>query len=131
MGGIKMPKWRNQIEIKQYLSSDSSNESVLKVVDKLIPKLKIVMNRENRLLKHVHNELKKENIEHVLYELETLIEEFEWIKSAIENNEDATEFEYEDWCEAFNNYFAELYDLGDTVVYYVDHNNNEKFLWVS
>lgn len=126
-----MIKWRNEIEIKAYLTGESTDQSVLNVVEKLIPKLKIVMNRESRLLKHVRNEAKKENIEHVIYELETIIEEFEWIKTAIINEEEATEFSYDDWCEAFNNYFEELYNLADTVVHYDNQDDKrEKFLWV-
>lgn len=127
-----MAKWRNEVSIKKYLSEDDSDKSVLMVVTKLIPQLKRIQMKEEKGIEKIQDEIVKENIDYVLFNLEEVIGEFEWIKESIESNESATGYSYSDWCEAFNNYFEQLYDLGDTVVKHSERSfENEKFLWVS
>ncbi|WP_025912008.1 hypothetical protein [Priestia flexa] len=124
-----MNKWRNTIEIKKYLSNDSSDQAVLKICEAIIPQLKYISRIENRM---IENKRKNSLDEYFLYEFDDLILEFEWIKNSINSNEDPSEFEYENWCEALNNYLEQLYDFGDSVVDYNESNNQkEKFLWVS
>jgi hypothetical protein len=119
-----MPKWRNKIEIKSYFTDDESNESVLKVVNALISQLKMVLRRER-------NRKNKKLEDYYLEEFENLIEEFIWIKNMIERNCSPEEYDYTSWCEAFNEYLEQLYDMGDMVTdNHDDFWNREKFLWV-
>lgn len=125
-----MAQWRNQIEIKQYLSGEESDEAVRKLVERLIPQLKAVWRGENKRTQKLDEGHYKENIEHATDELMGLIEEFEWIKKAVETGENVSDYGYQNWCEAFNNYFEQLYDLADTPLKYESHFNQEKYLWV-
>jgi thiaminase len=128
-----MTKWRNSIQLKKYLSDNSDNESVLKVVNGILPQLKYIRNIGNRHLdkNEGNNSIVKENIEYYNGQLEELIEEFDWIKNSVESNEDdPRELGYDDWCDALNEYLSQLYDLGDSVVEYKSHFDTEKFMWV-
>jgi hypothetical protein len=119
-----MAKWRNKIEIKKYFSNDESNEMVLNVLNLLIPQLKAILKKEQQ---RKHNKLD----DYDLQEFENLIEDFEWVKDMIEKGVDSSEYEYINWCEAFNGYLEQLYDMGDMVT--GNHNDfwdREKFLWV-
>lgn len=120
-----MIKWRNSIEIKRYFTKDNTDEAVMNVLNKLIPQLKNITRHESQRLNKIKNDVLKENLEYSLEELKLLIEEFEWIKDMIENDKNADEYSYSSWCEAFNEYLDQLYDLGDTIIQY-----KEKFLWV-
>ena len=128
-----MAQWRNKIEIKNLFlfDEDESNEKVLEVCNALIPQLENVLNKENR----IHNkqlELGKAVTlsKDFLKEFENLIEEFKLIKNAIEKNEDSEDCHFDTWCEAFNEYLDQLYDLGDYLVTERDFWNDEKFLWI-
>lgn len=126
-----MAKWRNKIEIKHYLSSDDSDATVKNIVDKLIPQLQFVLRSESKALTKLKDgSVFKENMEYYTEQLDELTQEFVWIKESIENNEDPSDYTYSNWCEAFNNYFDQLYDLGDSVVKVETHFNQEKYLWV-
>jgi hypothetical protein len=125
-----MAKWRNKIELKKYLSNDYSNSSVLKVVNGLLPQLKYILSTEHRYLDKANESVMKENIEYYTEQLEELIEEFDWIRVSIDGDEDPKEYSYDNWCEALNNYLEQLYDLGDSVVKFRTHFEQEKFLWV-
>ncbi|WP_310877095.1 hypothetical protein [Priestia megaterium] len=123
-----MTNWRNKIVIKKYLSSDTSDKAVLRVCERIIPNLKIILNFENR---RIENGRMNALNEHFVYEFEEVIQEFEWIADCINKNEDPNEYSYDDWCEALNNYLTQLYDLGDTVTAYSERfGGSEKFLWV-
>ena len=126
-----MPNWRNKINIKDYLTNDDSDESVLKVVTKLIPQLERIIKFEYIQLNKITDEIKKDNLDYSLSQLEGIVEEFKWIKEGIETDEDITELGYDGgWCGALNEYLNQLYDIGDSTVHYVSFTNNEKFLWV-
>jgi|GEM_PF-2525568 len=119
-----MAIWRNKIEIRKHLTDDESNETVFNVLNVLIPQLKGVLEKEQR---RRYNKLD----DYDLQEFENLIEDFEWVKDMIEKNIDSSEFEYSNWCEAFNNYLEQLYDMSDMVTSnHDDFWNREKFLWV-
>lgn len=127
-----MAKWRNKIELKKYLSSDSSDSSVLKVVNGILPQLRYVLKSEQRYLARETPNIGnvRENVEYYTDQLEELIEEFDWIRESIEKHLDPTEFSYDNWCEALNNYLEQLYDIGDSTVSFKSHFDSEKFLWV-
>lgn len=123
-----MTNWRNKIDVKKYLSNDSSNEKVLEVVNKIIPQLKHISNTEERL---IERKSKKALDEFFLDEFNDLIQEFEWVKDSIQNNEDSTEFSFDNWCEALNEYFKQLYDLSDVITNDTGSwSGRERFLWV-
>ena len=125
-----MTKWRNKIQIKQYLTNDSSDESVSMIANKIIPQIKRVYNRESKNIERVKEGDYKENLEYYLEDLERLLEEFTWISDTINDGIAATEFDFNDWCEVLNEYLGQLYDLGDSVVEYNSHFDQEKYLWV-
>ena len=125
-----MPNWRNKINIKDYLTNNDSDESVLKVVTKLIPQLERIIKFEYIQLNKITDEIKKDNLDYSLNQLEYLIEEFKWIKEGIETDEDITELGYDGWVGALNEYLSQLYDIGDSTVHYVSFANHEKFLWI-
>jgi hypothetical protein len=123
-----MAKWRNKIEIKKYLSSENSNEKVLEVVSKLIPQLKSISRFEERL-----TEKESPNALDFMFldDFVNLVQEFEWIKNSIQNSDDPTQYSFDDWCEAFNEYLNQLYDMADVVTNDSDSwTQREKFLWV-
>lgn len=124
-----MAKWRNSIEIKKYFTKDESDQSVYNVVEKLIPQLRLIINSEYRNLEKMKEGVKKDNLEYELNELEGVTQEFEWIRDGIETKEDITEL-YDSWLSAFNEYLNQLYDIGDSIIEYKDHFNQEKFLWI-
>lgn len=119
-----MPKWRNKVELKELLSSDETAESVRILCEKLIPQLEYILRREQRQTGN------RKLDEYFLDEFFNVIEEFKWIKSCIEENKDAGEFSYDSWCEAFNEYLEQLYDMGDTITIQRGFSDSEKFLWV-
>lgn len=125
-----MPKWRNKINVKQYLTDDSSDESVKLVASKIIPQLQRVYNRESKAVEGAKEGTYKDDLEYYLDELERLIEEFNWIVDAIDEGTAASEFDFNDWCEVLNEYLGQLYDLGDSVVQYNSHFDQEKYLWL-
>ncbi|AVB12007.1 hypothetical protein C3438_19205 [Bacillus velezensis] len=70
--------------------------------------------------------------EFFLDDFKIVVENFEWIKQSIENGEESTEFDFDSWADALNEYLDCLYDIGDAVTILGDLKcNNEKFLWVS
>lgn len=125
-----MAKWRNKINIKEFFTSEEKDEVVLKIVNKLIPQIESILKREKNFINNSEENTIKENIEDAVFKLEDNIEEFKWIKEGIEKNEDVTEYSYENWCEAFNNYLDELYDIGDEIIYYNSFSNQQKFIWI-
>lgn len=115
-----MPKWRNSISIKNYLTEDTSDEMVLNLVNLLIPQLNKILNKERKL-----------NVidEYLLEDFEGCIEDFKFIQDSISNN-DSDEYGFDTWCEAFNSYLNQLYDIGDILTNNDGWSNREKFLWV-
>jgi len=65
-----------------------------------------------------------------LNEFEQCIEEFKWIKDCIENGEDSYQYNFDTWCDAFNEYLEQLYDIGDEITIERGWSDTEKFLWV-
>jgi hypothetical protein len=125
-----MIKWRNKIEIKQFFTEDESDQSVLNVLNMLIPQLNYVIRHERRLLKNTYGIL-KENLEYITDELENIINEFEWIKDNIEHGKNPSDYNYLKWVDAFNDSLDSLYDLGNMYLAPNSHpRGNEKFLWV-
>lgn len=126
-----MAKWRNKINIKDMLTGDESNEQVLNVITHLLPQLKRIKTKENATyqlaLEHANEPAIDESF---LEEFDNLIQEFEWVRNSIESGADPSEYDYESWCEAFNGYLGQLYDVGDTLIEKRDFFNDEKFLWV-
>lgn len=127
-----MPKWRNKIEVKKHLSADSSDNKVLEIVKAILPQLSRIVKRENRFLERgsILPESKRENVEYLVGELEEIVGHFEWVKTSIESKENPKNFSFDNWCEAFNNYLEQLYDLGDSTVRFKTHFDSEKFLWI-
>lgn len=125
-----MAKWRNKIEIKKYFTDDNSNESVLMVLSHLIPQLKFIVKSERKLLKKINDERHSENVEYLIYKLEELIDEFEWIQNSIKEKQSPTEYGAEMWVDIFNEYLDELYDLGDSPINFSEDPFEQKFLWV-
>ncbi|MGG0052830.1 hypothetical protein [Bacillus atrophaeus] len=124
-----MPVWRNEIKIKQYLTYEDSDQAVLEFVTNALPKLKFVLRREERRSVKGGNHALD-----VLFldDFKMIVEEFEWIKESIENGGYPTEFGFDTWADALNEYLNCLYDIGDTVT--ISRNfrvDDEKFLWVS
>jgi hypothetical protein len=117
-----MPKWRNKVKIKHMFTDDRSNETVLNVANELIPQLEWILEREKGL-----GQLDDKYTD----ELEEIIENFKFVKYEIEHGGDATEYDFDSWCDAFNAYLEELYDLGDTPTStQTDSMWGENFLWV-
>ncbi|MCC9021782.1 hypothetical protein [Bacillus nakamurai] len=124
-----MPKWRNQINIKQYLTNKGTNEAVHNFAKMVLPELKYILRKEERRIEKGNNNALDEFF---LDDFKIVVENFEWIKESIENGEDPTEFDFDSWADALNEYLDCLYDIGDTVTILGDLRcNNEKFLWVS
>jgi len=118
-----MSQWRNKIDIKRFFTDESNDEDVKAICEKLIPQLERILENEN-------NRQKQKLDDDFLWEFSNLIEEFKWIKESIEKELDATEYSFDDWTEAFNEYLSQLYDLGDTVTISRGWGDTEKFLWV-
>ena len=111
------------------MTHEDSDQAVLQFVNNVLPNLQFVLRREERRTEnggtHTLDVL-------FLDDFKTLIEEFEWIKESIENGEDPTEFDFDSWVDALNEFLNCLYDIGDTVTLSRDSKiNDEKFLWVS
>jgi hypothetical protein len=123
-GDVNMSKWRHKINIKEYFSDDESSEAAKTVCEKLIPQLERILITENN-----RPEDKKLDGD-FLDEFQNLISEFKWVVSSIENNEDPEEYSFDTWCEAFNEYLNQLYDIGDTISTDGLFYDREKFLWV-
>ena len=124
-----MPVWRHEIKIKQYLTHEDSNQAVHQFVTNALPKLKFVLRREEGRTDKGDNRALD-----VLFldDFKMVVENFEWIKESIENGEDPTEYDFNSWVDALNEYLDSLYDIGDTVTISRDSRiNDEKFLWVS
>ena len=119
-----MSKWRNEVDIKQYFTEETNGEQVSNLVSNLAFQLR-------RILK-IEREAKINKIDSdFLDDFEEVIEDCEFVKQAIENNEDSTKYEFDTWTDAFNEYLNKLYDIGDTVndsskSFY----EREKFLWI-
>lgn len=116
-----MADWRNKINLQQYLTDDETDTQVLICVNVLIPQL------ESILIKEKNTSIIDENF---LYEFEELIEEFKWIQESINNGKESSGYDFINWCEAFNNYLEELYNIGDTIIEKKDFFNDVKFLWI-
>ncbi|WP_254634416.1 hypothetical protein [Bacillus amyloliquefaciens] len=124
-----MPKWRNQINIKQYLTNKETNDAVHEVAKNVLPELKYILRKEERRIEKGNNNALDEIF---LDDFKIVVENFEWIKQSIENGEESTEFDFDSWADALNEYLDCLYDIGDAVTILGDLKcNNEKFLWVS
>jgi hypothetical protein len=125
-----MAIWRNKVDIKRYFDEDETDEKVLKVVNLLIKQLKVIKEKEEGLFQIGKTKGTIIN-EDFLEEFQLIIDNFEFIRDAIQNNEGSETYEYENWCEVFNDYLTELYDIGDELV---RENENyfkrEKFLFV-
>jgi hypothetical protein len=120
--------WRNRIDIAKYITDNEDDQSVLNICNGIIPQLEELLSRE---IKALQNHKKNHLDEEFLGELDTVCQEIKWIKEMIENNEDAEEYTFDSWCEAFNNQLEELYNLGDTITVKRGFSNTEKFLWVN
>lgn len=122
-----MTKWRNKVEIREQLTGDSSDESVAKVTKVLVPQLQRILELEEKKIKNSSGLALDEEF---MESFKELVENFKWVIDCVEKEEDPEEYSYDDWCEAFNNYLAELYDMGDTVTGRFEEFHKEKFLWV-
>lgn len=118
-----MPQWRNKVEIKNMFTDEPNDDTVKEICEKLIPQLQRIHTRES-------NRINQKLDEYFLIEFSELIDEFIWIKDCIEKESNASEFSYDDWTEGFNNYFAQLFDMGDMITIERGFSNTEKFLWV-
>lgn len=116
-----MAKWRNKIKIKHMFTDDEdNNENLLAICDTIIHQLERIFKTEKELLeKHEYD-----------FDFEMIIDNFKFIKHSIENSEEPSEYSFETWTEAFNEYLNILYDFGDMTVVKKDFWNDEKFLWV-
>ncbi|MED3230849.1 hypothetical protein [Bacillus velezensis] len=124
-----MPKWRNQINIKQYLTNKETNDAVHEGAKNVLPELKYILKKEERRIEKGNNNALDEFF---LDDFKIVVENFEWIKQSIEDGEESTEFDFDSWADALNEYLNCLYDIGDAVTILGDLRcNNEKFLWVS
>lgn len=115
-----MPHWRNKIYIKDMFSDDCDDKNVLEICNSIIPQLERVFKKEQKILEE--NDLN--------WTFEEIIEDFKFVKSGIENNEDSEEYDFDNWTEAFNEYLNKLYDLADETIIKKDFFNDEKLLWV-
>jgi hypothetical protein len=109
-----MAKWRNKIDISNLLTEDESNEQVLIICKVMIPQLETILKKEQEL----HSRQTKERIridvdEDFLREFENIIDEFKWIVEKIENGNDSC---LDSWCDEFNEYLEQLYDMGDMLI---------------
>lgn len=122
-----MTKWRNKVEIREQLTGDSSDESVAKVTKVLVPQLQRILELEEKKIENSNGLALDEEFVETFKEL---VENFKWVIDCVEKEEDPSEYSYDDWCEAFNNYLGELYDMGDTITGRFEDFHKEKFLWV-
>lgn len=120
-----MPIWRNTIKIKSLLNDNTSNQKVLEICNSLIWQLEHVLNFETTKVKK--NTLDKDWLED---HFEPIIDDFKFVKSAIEQNLDAEDYSFESWCDAFNEYMNKLYDIGDVVTVKRGFSDSQKFLFV-
>jgi hypothetical protein len=116
-----MAKWKHKISIKEHFSEDESDEQVKKVCSALVPQLKWILATERK---------NKKLDSWFLDELDNCSQEFEFIIKCIDDGSDASEYGWENWCEAFNNWMEELYNISDTVTAPRNFFDTEKFLWV-
>lgn len=124
-----MAKWRNKVEIKNMFGDETDDQTVLNILNVLIPQLETILKRERD-----PEELKTLELipasEELLAGFEEVIENFKWVKDAIEDSEDPEEYGFDSWCEAFNSYLDDLYDVGNFSPQYTHTFGGEKFLWI-
>jgi hypothetical protein len=116
-----MANWRNKINLSEHLTDNNNDEQVLICVNVIIPQL------ENILIKE--RDLAKIN-EYFLNDLEELIDDFKCIQESISNKTKEENSNCSNWCDEFNDYLEQLYDMGDTMIEKKDFWNDEKFLWI-
>lgn len=125
-----MANWRHTINLKEHLTDDESDQSVVKCCNVIIPQLERILDKEREAIdKNRPGSLKDD--EYILDELERMIDEFKWIVESIADNNDPNDYSFDTWLEAFNEYLSQLYDLGDTSMYYNTFFDKGRFLWVS
>ena len=94
----------------------------------IIPQLERILKSERVKIERNYKNVVDEDF---LNEFEEVINDFKFVKESIENSEDPSEYSFDNWCEAFNEYMEQLYDISDAVT-----NENggfydrEKFLWI-
>lgn len=96
-----MTIWRNEVKIKNLLNNDESNNKVLEICNILIPQLEKILVKETAR-GYLDEYWLEDNFE-------PIIEDFKFLKRAIENKENPEKFDFESWCDAFNNFLANLY----------------------
>lgn len=94
----------------------------------IVPQLERILQKEKELIDKNRPDAVDEDI---IDELERMVEEFKWVKNGIATNDDPTDYSFDTWLEAFNEYLSQLYDLGDTTTFYKSFFDKGKFLWVS
>src|SRR5690606_23602187 len=112
------------------LTKDTSDKAVLSAVKGVITELKVLSNLEQRKVGNIKDDIHREYVGYALERLVELVEEFEWVKESMENKKTASDVGFDNWCEAFNEYLNQLYDLGDSVVKPGSFSDQEKYIWI-
>lgn len=124
---IRSSKWRNTIKVKHLFEDKVTPALIITLCDTILTQLKNIQEKESK------NNLKDDVKDHVDNEIEDLLGHFEFLKDLATGKITKAEWDnysfegnYQEW---FNDYFSQLYDLGDTRVL-TTNNVLEKFIWI-
>jgi hypothetical protein len=112
-----MTNWRNSIDINRYFTDEEDDQTAKSLCDKLIFQLDRIINIE-----------KDNRLDELIEDLIEIRQDFQFIKEAIQIKHSSKDFDFDSWCDGFNEYLQKLYDLGDTTIMW--KNERQKFLWV-
>jgi hypothetical protein len=120
-------KWRNSIKVKHLFNDAVTPELIIILCNSILSQLKSIQKKEAKL------NLTDDSKNHINDEIEELLGHFQFLKDFATGDIPESEWDdyhfdgdYEQW---FNDYFSQLYDLGDTRVV-TTNNICEKFMWV-
>lgn len=124
-----MPNWRNSVDIKKHFTEEADDSTVKLIIGQLVPKLKIILNKERR---RISNESVNAVHPYMLEGLTDIIDDFYNIKDGIESGANPKEFyDFDNWTDVFNTTLVELYNIGDMNVMDSKGNiTNDKFIWI-
>lgn len=119
--------WKYQIQIKDRFEDESSPELIIELCNRLVLQLDVV-------LANIEKDLLEEDIDRVWQELEVERDNFEHLRNLVDGTipeDEWDDYGYDgDYETEFNNYFNQLYDVGDTRVV-TKQNVSEKFIWIN
>lgn len=127
-----MANWRNKISIKDCLSENTDDDTVLHVSKVLKTQLTKILVHERYWIdrnkdKNLLNTELFNGVSDCTDELEdAIIGSLETIITGISEEYSTGEFGYQNWCDMFNDTLESLYNIGDTLV--GSGFNNSKFM---